>query len=118
MGTKVKGGSICARCGPVAAQRTTHRARNTASTVLAPITGGVSLAGTKSGQWHCPKCGGPVDEGGREAMEDAVSRFWFPALLLFFLGIVVAAVFAASTVAGIIVLVAIVLPLGIWFWAA
>lgn len=51
----------CEQCErPVAAQKSTHRARNTAAALAAPLTTGVSLAGAAAGQWHCPNCGGPV----------------------------------------------------------
>jgi len=61
MGMKVRGGMFCLQCQkPVAAQKGTHRLRNTIATLSAPLTAGYSLAGLASGAWHCPDCGGPV----------------------------------------------------------
>src|SRR3712207_5646107 len=61
MAVQVKGGMFCPQCNsPVAAQKRTHRLRNTAAVVAAPVTAGASLAAAASGQWHCPRCGGPV----------------------------------------------------------
>jgi ribosomal protein S27AE len=56
MGVKTKGGMFCERCGPVAAQKQTHKAR---AGLLFAATWGASM-GAGSGQWHCPNCGGPV----------------------------------------------------------
>jgi hypothetical protein len=54
-------GMWCERCaGPVAGRKATHRARNTALTVLALPTYGVSLLGARIEGFHCPHCGGPV----------------------------------------------------------
>jgi hypothetical protein len=64
MALQVKGGMYCPRCNlPVAGQKSSHRIRNTASAVAAPATAGVSLAGVKVDDWHCPNCGGAVDSG-------------------------------------------------------
>ena len=58
---KVQGGMFCDGCGvPVAAQKSTHRARNTASVLLAGATAGLSLWGLAAGEFHRPRCGGPV----------------------------------------------------------
>lgn len=55
MGVKVKGGMYCQRCDkPVAAQKSTHRARGAASiaTGLWPFA--------LPDDYHCPDCGGLV----------------------------------------------------------
>jgi hypothetical protein len=58
---KVRGGMFCKQCDkPVAAQKSTHRMRNVASTAALGLTMGASALGYKGGQWHCPTCGGPV----------------------------------------------------------
>ncbi len=47
----------CKQCQrPIAAQKTTHRAANTAGTALGLATGGLFLVTTEG--WHCPHCGG------------------------------------------------------------
>src|SRR4051812_15734787 len=56
MATRLKRGMYCPRCKqPVAAERAGHAVRNT---IGAAMTAGLSL---KTEQWHCPKCGGPVE---------------------------------------------------------
>lgn len=55
MGVRVKGGMYCERCDhPVAAQKSTHRARGAAGLA----TGLWPLAVPDA--YHCPDCGGPV----------------------------------------------------------
>ena len=61
MGVKVRGGCWCPQCErAVAAIKSTHRLRNAAATVAAPVTYGASLAGVRVDDWLCPSCGGPV----------------------------------------------------------
>ena len=70
---KVRRGMWCEGCaGPVADQRATHRARNTALTVLEGV--------------HCPHCGGPVRSAEERAVLEAkldrrprVRSDWTPA---------------------------------------
>ena len=67
MSVQVRPGCYCERCQrPVAAQKRSHRIRNTAAAITAVPTAGASLFAARRGQWHCPGCGGPVrdeDEG-------------------------------------------------------
>ena len=70
---KVRRGMWCERCaGPVAGQKATHRARNTALTVLSLPTYGVSLRGARVEGFHCPHCGGPVRDA--TSAEHSVGR--------------------------------------------
>jgi hypothetical protein len=56
MSVRTKGGMYCPRCKmPVAAERTGHAVRNSLGAIL---TVGLSL---KTERWHCPACGGPVE---------------------------------------------------------
>lgn len=57
MSVKVRGGMICPRCGPVAAQKSTAKAYKT----MAAATG-VGLLAVGPGKFHCPNCGGPVKD--------------------------------------------------------
>ena len=60
---KVRGGMWCECCaGPVAGQKATHQARNTALTVLALPTYGASLLGARVEGFDCPHCGGPAGD--------------------------------------------------------
>ncbi len=61
MGVKFQGNMYCDSCQrPVAGQKSTHRLRNAAAALTAPVTGGASVFGAKAGKWHCPHCGGPA----------------------------------------------------------
>lgn len=54
---------VCDR--PVAGQKGTNRARNTAAIGAGVLTGGATLfAGAKKNQWHCPECGTQVGKPG------------------------------------------------------
>ena len=62
--------ALCwSRRGPKA----THRARNTALTVLSLPTYGVSLRGARVEGFHCPHCGGPVRDA--TSAEHSVGAF-------------------------------------------
>lgn len=53
MGVKVKPGMWCDYCGvPVYRQGSSHRIRNSASVLTAPLTIGYSLLGAKAGKWR------------------------------------------------------------------
>jgi predicted RNA-binding Zn-ribbon protein involved in translation (DUF1610 family) len=53
-----KGKMWCPSCGkPVLAVKNTHRARNTASILGAPFSGGLSLIGVTRDPYFCPDCG-------------------------------------------------------------
>jgi predicted RNA-binding Zn-ribbon protein involved in translation (DUF1610 family) len=89
MGVKVKGNMYCDACQrPVAGQKSTHRLRNTAAVITAPVTGGASMAGAASGKWHCPNCGGPVktirEKEGAEwwAAMDFAEKAWTVGIIL------------------------------------
>lgn len=60
MSVKRVGGFWCDFCGPVAGEKTTHRARGVAGFLAAGVTGGASLLAAVPGRYHCPNCGGPV----------------------------------------------------------
>jgi len=61
MGAKSKQGMWCDYCQvPVAGEKATRRARNTAAVVGALPTAGLSLLATKTEGYHCPNCGQPV----------------------------------------------------------
>jgi hypothetical protein len=73
MGLKAKPGMHCDRCGPVAAQKQTHKAR---ASLLFAATWGASM-GAGGGEWHCPNCGGLVvsmAEAERKARKEAASE--------------------------------------------
>ncbi len=70
MGHKTQGGFWCDFCGgPVAGEKTTHRARGAAGILAAGVTGGLSLLATVPGSYHCPTCGGRVRRATAEDYE-------------------------------------------------
>jgi hypothetical protein len=61
MGVKKQGGYWCDFCGgPVAGEKTTHRARGAAGVLASGVTGGLSLLAAVPDRYHCPNCGGRV----------------------------------------------------------
>lgn len=73
---KTKGGMWCVNeQRPVAAQKSTHRFRNTLATVTLPATALWSAAAMTSGQWHCPHCGGPVERAARRSAPSSPMTF-------------------------------------------
>jgi hypothetical protein len=61
MGVKKHGGYWCDFChGPVAGEKTTHRARGAAGVLVSGVTGGLSLLAAVPDRYHCPNCGGRV----------------------------------------------------------
>jgi len=97
MSVKVQGNRWCDRCkAPVVAVKSTHRMRNSAVAVTAPLTGGLSLAGAKRDPYVCAQCGGPTQ---RLRVEREARPLYAPAWLI--VAIVVAAAVTAYLLAQI-----------------
>ena len=74
---KIQGGMFCRRlCVPVAAQKSTHRARNTMAVLLSGAAGGVSLFALRDDDFHCPRCGVPCRD--QRAVQPAHSTLGRP----------------------------------------